>query len=449
MPRSSTAAAVSHPWLGGFPPAAGGRPTGGLTERAAAELVDHETRHLGFPSGPRPLHPFVLPAASYRELCAAAGALLDVLRRTLLGAAPTTEGRLAALGSLPGEHALFLDDQAAEDRHCAPMARPDVVVGPDGPRFVEFNVSAAVGGFVETDVIGRELWRQWGGRDAPFTCDRPFDGIAGMFDRLCGDRVDARSLAVVGLLADATYDCASTRYFDLIVEHLRTRGFDGEYFEPDRLPSDRPFGLRHFTLTDADRLGVDVAPVRAALDSGCLLVGTQTGELIANKKVLAWASEGRPWLTEADRRLVDRYVPWTRLVRDGHVDWRGERHHLPELLLSRRSELVLKRGHGQCGLQVRVGRDTDETAWAAAVDAAVTLGDSVVQEFVPAGRCRQRLYDLAADEAFDAVVAPVLSPYLFDGRAAGCMVRYFPTGRDGIIGCDGFGALLNVAAAGT
>ena len=98
---------------------------------------------------------------------------------------------------------------------------------------------------------------------------------------------------------------------------------------------------------------------------------------------------------------------------------------------------------------MRIGRDTGQAAWAQAVDAALSTGDSVVQEFVSAGRCRQRLFDLASGEAFEATVAPVLSPYLFNGRASGCMVRYFPTGRYGIVGCDGFGALLNVAAPAT
>ncbi|HET8643253.1 MAG TPA: hypothetical protein VFM37_15050, partial [Pseudonocardiaceae bacterium] len=361
------------------------------------------------------------------------------LRRTLLGVAPDPAGRLAALGAEPGEYDLFLADQLAEERYCAPMARPDVVIGPQGPRFVEFNVGSAVGGIVETSVVGAVLQRRW---DDRFRCERPFDGIAAMFQGL-----GARSLAVVSLLADVTYDATSTRYFDLITGHLGRAGMAAEYFEPDQLPAGRfPFAMRHFTLVDARRLGVDIEPVRAAIEAGCLLVSTETGELIGNKKVLAWASEGRPWLTAADRELVDRYLPWTREVRDGPVWWRGGRHDLPALLLSRQAELVLKRGHGQCGLQVRIGRDTGAAQWATAVEEALAAGDSVVQEFVPAGRCRQRLFDLASGEAFDAVVAPVLSPYLFDGRTIGCMVRYFPSGQAGVIGCDGFGAQLNVAA---
>ena len=161
MSSSATDAPAAHPWLGTFQPTEHpADPTAsGSAERATAELIEQETRDLGFPAGPRPLHPFVLPADSYRELTTAAVALLDVLRRTLLGAAPDTAGRLAALGTEPDEHDLFLADQPTEDRHCAPMARPDVVIGADGPKFVEVNVSSAVGGSVRTHVVGRQRER--------------------------------------------------------------------------------------------------------------------------------------------------------------------------------------------------------------------------------------------------------------------------------------------------
>lgn len=103
-----------------------------------------------------------------------------------------------------------------------------------------------------------------------------------------------------------------------------------EFFEPEDLLEGlglpgRPryeVGLRHFTIPEWRGHGIDLAPVRTALDAGCTLISTQTAYLISNKKVLGWVSEGRPWMTEQDRDIVDRYLPWTRVVSDRATRWR-------------------------------------------------------------------------------------------------------------------------------
>ena len=72
------------------------------------------------------------------------------------------------------------------------------------------------------------------------------------------------------------------------------------YLAPKRFDRFR-LGLRHLTVQEWRSLGVDLAPVRAALDAGVHLLAPQTSYLIASKKVLAWVSQGCDWMSAADR----------------------------------------------------------------------------------------------------------------------------------------------------
>src|SRR4051794_20593111 len=134
-----------HPWFGRHR----------LTPVAPADtirtLLRHEIRDTGWPYQPLlPAAPIALPRAACAELFRATAALLDLVRRTALASAASTDGRLAAYSMPPSEHQLFVDDPFIEERYADCVVRPDIVIGPDGPKFLEFNVSGALGGPVET-----------------------------------------------------------------------------------------------------------------------------------------------------------------------------------------------------------------------------------------------------------------------------------------------------------
>src|SRR6478672_11896997 len=146
--------ASGHPWFGRL------RLKPAAPANVIREMLRTEIRDTGWPHQPLvPAAPIVLPRASYAELFRATAALLDLVRRTALESAPTTERRLAAYNMPQSEHQLFVDDQFIEERYADCVTRPDIVIGPDGPMFVEFNVSGAIGGPVETH-CRLEVWRK-------------------------------------------------------------------------------------------------------------------------------------------------------------------------------------------------------------------------------------------------------------------------------------------------
>ncbi len=432
----STGSASSHRWFGRrrLAPAA--------SAGTIREMLRHEIRDTGWPYQPvLPAAPIALPRASYAQLFRLTAALLDLVRRAALESADTTGGRLAAYQMPPSEHQLFADDQFTEERYADMVARPDIVIGPDGPQFLEFNVSAAIGGPVETHCrleVWRKLYADEEGR-VPFSSTDPFAVRAGMFRALSAELGVAPRVAMTGSARDQKVE--STRYFDLEAEYFNNVGLTARFFEPEDLhqawdcpPQLRyPLGLRNFTIPDWTELGIDTAPVQAALDHGCLLVNTQTSTFLSSKLTMGLLSEGRPWMSAAERALVAAHLPWTRILADRRTTMGNRDVDLVPFAVGSRESLVLKSSLGMSGQQVVIGNQASQPAWEAAVTEAARAGTSVVQAFVEPRSCRLAMIADGADEVHDADVAPVFGPLLFGGRPAGLFSRFFSDGTAGIV----------------
>jgi hypothetical protein len=421
---------------------------------ALIESLRDAMAEIGHPMDPCSVRPITAPRASLDELSSAAAALVRLLRRALLESAPTSAGRVAALGADPDDYPLFIDGPA-EEEYAACMARPDVVVDASGPKFIEFNLGAGVSGVTESSVNSAAWIHAFGGAgQAPFDGFDPLAGRAGVVARAVRELGADPAVAIVGTARDLKVR-GSTYFFDVQIAAMKRTGLTAEFFEPEDLLSGlglpgRPryqVGLRHFTIPEMRGHGVDLAPMRAALDAGCTLLATQTAHVISNKKVMAWVSEGRPWMTADDRETVEQYLPWTREVGDRPVRWRGATRPLPELLVDRQEEFVLKPAVGMQSQRVVAGRDCDPGPWRKLVADAVSTGDFVVQELVESVAYLMEFAHGDGPETYEAEVFPVLSPFVFDGRPGGCMARYLPPGRRGLVSVGSHGALPTVVLA--
>jgi len=175
-------------------------------------------------------------------------------------------------------------------------------------------------------------------------------------------------------------------------------------------------------------------PLLDAYTSGAAcVVNTFRAKLLHKKMSLALLSDERNahLYTQAQRRAIERHVPWTRRVADGATT----RHSkpVPDLLLhcaERRQELVLKPNDEYGGRGVVLGWTVDQEEWerslreAAAQPFVVQEAVEVPREPFPMVLDGIELLDLAID----------MDPYLFDGRPSGCLTRLSSS------------ALLNVTA---
>ncbi|MDQ0939571.1 hypothetical protein [Streptomyces sp. V1I1] len=431
-------AGTVHPWFHEE-----GRPKPSDLRRLSGaethELLRRETAGLSIslPGPALPAQPFVLPRSSYDELFEVSRVLLSLVRRAVLAQGGSWPARAEALGADPDDYPLLSGQDNTETEYCAMMARPDIVIGERGPQLLDFNVSGTFGGPIETHALAA-VWQRTHQDDGrtPFTGSDPLVARVQAYEDVCTRRNLPKAVAVVGSLGDLLED-SDIRFHQLTLDQFRRRGFTADFFEPHELPDALgrpgalryPLGLRNFALLDWRERGIGIEPVHQSQRSGLLLLPPQSSGLLANKKALALVSEGRPWMTRAERRTVERHLPWTRMTIPGRTDWQQGEHDLPALLFRERDRFVLKRAIGQTGREVLIGRHTGQQAWEEAVNGAFEAGDSIVQEYVEPLSCPLELTDGRA--TWTAPVSPVLSPMLFNGRAGGCWARFLPDGSAG------------------
>ncbi|MFL5538399.1 MAG: hypothetical protein ACJ8J0_05375 [Longimicrobiaceae bacterium] len=108
------------------------------------------------------------------------------------------------------------------------------------------------------------------------------------------------------------------------------------------------------------------------------------GALMSDKRNLALVSEqeGSDEFTAAEREVIRRHIPWTRQVRPVRTTWRGRPFRLPEDLVARREELVLKKAASIGGRFVHVGKFRTADEWAKVVERALQDRDWIVQEYL-------------------------------------------------------------------
>jgi hypothetical protein len=357
---------------------------------------------------------------------------LALLSRAASEIARDRGGRAAALNIMEQDCPAFSDDEDFEMRHWADMARADVVITAEGPKFIEFNVSGAFEGLLDfaTHLEAWQRIRELTGRPA-FVAVDPFPGFAALIQRTCAEFNVPPAVVFVGTRRILGAE-VNARFYSKETALLRRHGVLAEHLEFEELLDGiglpgklrKPLGVFDFTADEARAEGYDLSPVREALQAGFRLIPSQSALFLHSKKLLAILSEGMLWMTPRDRELVDRYVPWSRVVGDRAVTWRGERYDLPKLLMEQQEHMVIKGANTDSGTEVFFGSHTDPADWAELVDSALPTGYFVVQEVV---RSEQFPVDVDVDGTVTRIEADaVVSPFCLGGVPSGCSLKFLP-----------------------
>ena len=158
------------------------------------------------------------------------------------------------------------------------------------------------------------------------------------------------------------------------------------------------------------------------------MVNSFRSKLIHKKALFAVLTDERhaALFSNDERATIAAHVPWTRLVRAGRSDFRGEQIDLLEFVAARRDRLVLKPNDDYGGHGIYIGWNTDEIAWDEAMHNALANGDYLVQERVPTAR--EVFPALRADGTIDFAEQLVdLDPLLFLGKVGSAFTRLSST----------------------
>lgn len=157
--------------------------------------------------------------------------------------------------------------------------------------------------------------------------------------------------------------------------------------------------------------------------------------VLGDKRNLAVLSEhaddpASDLLDAAERRVVERHIPWTRMVReDAEAAFRGgPRRPVAELLRRHREDMVLKGALSFGGEDVVVGRVTGEAEWEEAVVAALAHGGWIAQEYLDAVT-----YPLQVGEEGWAPHRVVWGPWVAGDEYAGLFVRLMPEAKGPVV----------------
>src|SRR5580700_8960106 len=133
--------------------------------------------------------------------------------------------------------------------------------------------------------------------------------------------------------------------------------------------------------------------------------------------------------SHGERELIRRHIPWTRVVGDVKTAHYGQTVELLAFIRRERENLVLKPSDEYGGSGVTLGWETDEAAWDAAIERALTAQNGVwiVQERIP---IRREIFPYVTDvgQVHYRDMLVDFAPYLFRGKVCGFLTRLSATG---------------------
>jgi hypothetical protein len=138
--------------------------------------------------------------------------------------------------------------------------------------------------------------------------------------------------------------------------------------------------------------------------------------------------------SHGERQVISRHVPWTRVVADVSTAHYDKPVDLLAYIRKERENLVLKPSDEYGGTGVTLGWETSESAWDAAIQAAISGSTEdaggncwIVQERIPIRREIFPYVDANGNVEFRDMLVD-FAPYLFRGKLAGYLTRLSATG---------------------
>ncbi|CAA9333372.1 MAG: hypothetical protein AVDCRST_MAG89-2247, partial [uncultured Gemmatimonadetes bacterium] len=334
------------------------------------------------------------------------------------------------------------------------VARGDFIDTPGGLMCCEMNMAANVGGwehgFWSERYLQNPVLMDFCAREGISPAGR--DVLATFCEHMVDDALDSGvieeggelnlAIALDWPITEGARRRAAEVYADLL--RRRGRGVTGQLFLYTA-PADELTYRQGKVYMGEQRVhvyyahtgtGFPVKVLRAQLTGGIRAYNGMLTRMWHDKRNIALLSEneGLEGWKEEERELIRAHIPWTRVVSPRTTAWRGAEVQFPGFLLDHRDDLVLKRGLGNSGNEVHVGRYLAPDAWEARVREAVEEGGWIVQE-----RVESRPYFYPPEPgAAPAPHSVVWGLFCTGSRFGSGFLRMLPPGAgEGVIGSNG------------
>jgi hypothetical protein len=349
----------------------------------------------------------------------------------------------AAIGRFYGFDNLPLLEMLLDPPNGIPgaISRGDFIHGPRGFQCIEFNILPNVGGWESgilaemhmKNAVTADLIARLGIQVSHVNTTREM--FSHILEEARHEGLDQEGEINVAVLSEDRKKPQKRASFG---RHLREeyqtvlttegRGLRGDVF----ICSNEELALQHHKLLlGGSRIhaavemekNTDQKVFRCFKAGGLNLYNGPVWQMLSDKRNIALLSDESldTELTAEERSFLQRHVPWTRLVRPERTRFRDERVFLPDLLESRREELVVKNPLLYGGKEVYVGLYTSPSEWTEVVRKALASQQWVAQEYIPS---TPYLYQNG-----DYGCSPhnvIWGPFIFGERYGGAILRMQP-----------------------
>lgn len=301
------------------------------------------------------------------------------------------------------------------------------------PWFIEYNAESPAGiAFCDilTEMFHRlPAMRQWDRSDSLGT----YEARAHLLETILWAY---RTWGGTGIPSMAVVDwehVVTRRDFELCTEYFRAHGVPTVIVDPRRLryrdgalwDGERRITLvyrrvlLHELLDKADEAR-DL--LQAYRDGAICMVNSPRSKLLHKKALFALLDDGTVDLpmTAEEQEIVQRTIPWTRLMEPGDTTYHDRTVDLGRFVLAERERLALKPVDDYGGRGVVLGWETPSEEWERAVENAMD-GGYVVQERVPMPQGEFPIWDESG-----LAIEPLLvdtDPLLFRSQMGGILTR--------------------------
>jgi glutathionylspermidine synthase-like protein len=163
--------------------------------------------------------------------------------------------------------------------------------------------------------------------------------------------------------------------------------------------------------------------IAAARDRRAAVVNPFRARVANNKKLFALLGDPRfaPLVQDAERKVIQESIPWTRVLRDGRAAYGDWVVDLLAFVSDNRERLVLKPASDYGGQGVSLGMETSQTDWDRLIEEHSGPGDYVVQEYVPVP---EEMFPTVEDGHVHMRLKRFnINPFGLGGRYAGMITR--------------------------
>jgi len=144
--------------------------------------------------------------------------------------------------------------------------------------------------------------------------------------------------------------------------------------------------------------------------------------VVGNKKVLSVITDQRfnDIFTETEKQLIKDTIPWTRILSDSKVKFRGKEVELSSFVPENKDLLVLKPSNKYGGKDVYIGQETSQSTWEDIMNEHMADSMWVVQEFVdiPTGL----FPEISKSVSFKKKYVNI-NPFALNGKYCGTITR--------------------------